>query len=79
LNGLAYIVSIDAGCVLDCVIKTKVFHVCKANPNVDAEWKKEHAKDCYINHSGSSGTMEVNATVEMFLLSVDSYNLHNLC
>jgi len=40
---------------------------------------EENAKDCCINHSGSSGTMEVNATVEMFLLSVDSYNLHNLC
>jgi len=75
LNGLVYIISIETGRVLDYVVKTKVCHVCKSNPNADDNWKKEHAKVCCINHTGSAGSMEVQATLEMFLRSIERYNL----
>ena len=49
--------------------------VCKSNPNADDNWKKEHAKVCCINHAGSADSMEVQATLEMFLRSIERYNL----
>ena len=33
MNGIRFFISIDTGCVLDYVVKTKFWHVCKANPN----------------------------------------------
>ena len=36
-------------------------------------WKNDH--NCSINHTGSSGAMEVSGAITMFKRSVDSYNL----
>ena len=56
-------------------MKTKVCHVCKSNPNASEDWKKKHAKECCINHKGSAGSMEVQATLEMFMRSIERYNM----
>ena len=41
--------------------------------NATKEWKEYHASVCAINHFGSSGSMEKNGAVEMFLRSVEKH------
>ena len=38
-----------------------------------AVWAEEHEKFCNINHSGSSGLMEVNGIVEMCMRSIEKF------
>lgn len=75
LNGIVFVISIDTGCVLDYVVKTKFCHACKSNPNATEEWKKSHQDVCCINHTRSSGMMEVEGSIEMFLQSVQKHKL----
>ena len=75
ISGMVFSISIDAECVLDYVVKTKFCHVCKANPNASEQCKEFHEKDCSINHTGSSGLMEVEGFIEMFLWSIEKYIL----
>ena len=75
LLGATFLISVDNGCVLDYSVKSKTCSVCKQYPNPTAEWKENHAPDCEINHIGSSGSMEREGAVEMFLRSVDKHNL----
>ena len=55
LNGMVFLISIDTGCVLDYIVKTKFWHECKANRNASEEWKATHKTLCCVNHEGSSG------------------------
>ena len=73
---MVFVISIDTGYVLDYIVKTKFCHICKSNPNASDEWKKNHEKECCVNHVGSSGKMEVEGSIEMFLRSIEK---HNLC
>ena len=58
LLGMVFAKSIDTGEVRDYVVKSLFCHTCKNKKEASAEWKKEHAPVCCINHEGSSGSME---------------------
>ena len=75
LLGATFVISIDNGCVLDYSIKCKLCSVCKKNQNPTDEWKKKHKPNCEINHTASSGSMEKEGAVEMFLRSIDKHKL----
>ena len=75
LLGATFVISIYNGCVLDYSIKCKTCTVCKKNPNPSEEWKKSHEPFCQINHRGSSGSMERDGALQMFLRSIDKNNL----
>ena len=75
LLGTTFVLSIHNGCVLDYSIKSKVCHLCKKNPHPTIEWKQKHAAVCQINHCGSSGSMEKEGAIEMFVCSVNKHNL----
>ena len=75
LLGATFVISIQNGCVLDYSIKSKTCSVCKKNRVPSEEWKKSHEPFCQINHKGSSGSMEKEGAVEMFLQSIDKHNL----
>ena len=79
--GVVFILSIDTGEVLDYVIKSLVCHECSAHSRWDKKsekyknWCDKHKATCYINHSGSSDSMETQGAVEMFLRSIDKNGL----
>ena len=75
LLGATFILSIDNGCVLDYSIKSKVCTVCRKHPNPTEEWLEIHKPVCAINHAGSSGSMEKDGAVEMFLWSLEKHQL----
>ena len=76
MNGVSD--SFDNGCDLDYIVKTKFCHIFKANPFASDQWKEFHVSDCCINHAGSSGLMEVEGSIEMFLRSIEKYNLRHV-
>ena len=45
LNGVIFVISIDTGCVLDYVVKTKHCQECKSNRNATEEWEKKAQKN----------------------------------
>ena len=47
----------------------------KKNQNASETWKKNHAESCMVNHKGSSGAMEKEGAIEMFLRSIDKHKL----
>ena len=73
--GASFIISIGNGLVLDYVIKSKTCQLCKRNPNASEDWKKAHKSTCGINHTQSSGAMEKEAVVEMFINSIERRKL----
>ena len=75
LPGVIFIISIDTGCVLDFSIKSLICHVCKKNKEVTETWEKIHEATCLVNHEGSSGSMEKEGAIEMFLGSVEKHEL----
>ena len=75
LLGMVFLISIDTGAVLDFVVKCLFCHECKKNQNASESWKKSHAEICMVNHEGSSGAMEKEGAIEMFLRSIEKHNL----
>ena len=75
LLGASFIISVDNSLVLDYVIKSKTCQVCKRNPDASEDWKKAHKPVCEINHAQSSGAMEKEAAVEMFINSIERRKL----
>ena len=78
--GVVFIISIDTGEVLDFEVKNLYCHQCSVNKNNNAKenfdkWYEGHKNNCTVNHQGSSGAMETEATFEMFLRSIDKNNL----
>ena len=78
---VVFILLVDTGEVLDYVIKSLVCHECSAHSRWDKKsekyknWCDKHKATCYINHSGSSDSMETQGVVEMFLRSIDKNGL----
>ena len=62
-------------------IKCLVCHECSAHSRWDKKsekyknWWDKHKATCYINHSGSSDSMETQGAIEMFLRSIDKNGL----
>lgn len=47
----------------------------KLNTLEHKDWLKTHESNCSINHTGSSGKMEIDAIVEMFKRSEENYGV----
>ena len=76
LKGITFVISIDTGCILNYIVKTKKqCQECKSNCNATEEWKEKHEKTCCINHIRNSGVMEADGVIQMFLNSSDMRNL----
>ena len=45
------------------------------DPDKYYSWKNNHDNDCLINHTGSSGSMEKQAAMDMFLRSIDKHSI----
>ena len=80
-HGVVFIISSDTGGVLDFSIKTLHCSSCQMHQSDDKQsekyktWYEKHAPDCTINFGGSSGAMESDAGVEMWLRSIKKNNL----
>ena len=75
LLGVVLALSIDTGCVVDYSAKSLICFTCKNNKDSSDAWKEAHRLNCSINHKGSSGKMEKDGSVEIFLRSVETRKL----
>ena len=81
LNGIVSAISISTGKVLDFEVKSKKCKGCEAHMHLDKSseeylsWKLDHNAECSTNHTGSSGQMEVNGTLEMYKRSCEKNGL----
>ncbi|KAL7296829.1 hypothetical protein TKK_0010226 [Trichogramma kaykai] len=72
LQGAASLIGHHTGKVIDIITKNKFCQACRRweNKNKDSaeylEWFEVHKEKCKVNHTGSSGLMEVDGIVEMF-------------
>lgn len=72
LNGVVSAISVTTGKVLDFEVKSKRCKACQEKKHINKEndefleWKADHSAKCSINHSGSSGSMEVYGVKSMF-------------
>ena len=72
LYGVTTLIGYNTGKVIDLLVKSSYCQICTYYKNdKDNPEYLEHKEDghCAVNHSGSSGKMEVDAVVEMFLRS----------
>ncbi|KAG8229879.1 hypothetical protein J437_LFUL008271 [Ladona fulva] len=65
--------------VLDNAVKSTFCHVCismksKAGTAEFDQWYSEHKEQCFINHDGSAGKMEVDGMLEIFARSIELHN-----
>lgn len=74
LIGVASLIGFYLKKVLDVVIKSLFCKACETQqlrlePGSEEllSWEEDHQEKCTINHSGSSGKMEVDAVTEMFM------------
>ena len=87
--GVVFIISVITGKVLDAVVKRLYCHQCVTHSalyggdsNQYNAWYQNHKTSCDINHVGSSGVMETNGAMQMFLQSMERQNLmyiHYIC
>lgn len=71
LYGLVTLIGYNTGKIVDFIVKSKYCKACeywnkKEDTEEYAEWIKNHASECNVNHEGSAGKMEVDAVIEMF-------------
>ena len=80
--GVVFIISVITGKVLDAVVKSLYCHQCVTHSalyggdsNHYNAWYQNHKTSCDINHVGSSGVMETNGAMQMFLQSMERRHL----
>lgn len=78
--GVVFIIAMQTGEILDYEIKSLYCHLCKHNKASKSKkdfesWYENHKQHCHINHEGSSGSIERDAAIEMFLRSIDKRSL----
>ena len=72
-QGRGYVISVRTSKILDYVLKTKYCHECTSHNKDDRTNKTflhcqiEHKDKCCISHFGSSGSMEKEGAIEIFL------------
>ena len=80
-HGVVFLISVETGEVLDFCVKTIYCHECTLHKKDDInsekhkQWYRDHASNCSVNQEGSSGAMECQAGVDMFLRSITTRNL----
>ena len=76
LFGVVFILLVDTGEMIDYQIKSKYCFECKARKHWDKnsggyqKWYDSHQPDCHINHTKSSGLMEVDSALDIFTCSI---------
>ncbi|XP_032681250.1 uncharacterized protein LOC116848839 [Odontomachus brunneus] len=80
LFGVSTLVGVYSNKVIDTLVKSSFCQTCNLWKNkfgtVEYEdWKHSHQDECTNNHEGSADKMEVNAVKEMFLRSMDKYQV----
>ena len=80
-HGVIFLISVETGEVLDYSVKTLYCHECtrhkkeQTNSENYKNWYEGHKPNCAVNYQGSSGAMECQAGVDMFLRSIGNRNL----
>lgn len=77
--GVCTIIGDKTGKVIDTEVLSSYCKSCdawksKRGSSEYSEWRKNHEKECLINHSGSAGKMEVVGMVRIFQRSEDKRN-----
>ncbi|EZA47079.1 hypothetical protein X777_16771 [Ooceraea biroi] len=80
LFGVTTIIGYYSGKVIDLVVKSSYCQACvywrkKEDTDEYTEWYEEHENECFANHSGSAGKMEVDAMKEMFSRSEEKFKV----
>ncbi|XP_041456583.1 uncharacterized protein LOC121408902 [Lytechinus variegatus] len=79
-HGVASVVSMDTGEVLDFEFLSKVCKECDVRKDWDRkgdeykEWWEGHEEECLAYHEGSSGLIEVESAARMWGRSIDKHN-----
>ena len=81
LYGVVVVASWDSGQVLDTEVLSKWCKDCHAKRHMDPtsteflDWWEEHQDVCEVNHTGSSGSMEVEGAMKIWKRSVTKHKL----
>lgn len=82
LFGVSTLIGKYSNKVLDACVMSSFCGACnlrkslkKSDPIAYAEWYSSHEDECTINHTGSSGKMEIDAIVKMFLRSESKHGV----
>ncbi|XP_053995806.1 uncharacterized protein LOC128885665 [Hylaeus anthracinus] len=80
LYGVTTIIGYYTGKVMDFVVKSGYCQACtfwsnKRDTDEYIEWYEQHEEECFANHYGSSGKMEVDSIQEMFLRSEEKFGV----
>ena len=79
--GVVFVISVVTGEVLDYDVKSMICHECVSHKNDDRlsqafiDWYSVHKDYCFINHVGSSDSMETEGAITIFLRSIKTRNL----
>lgn len=78
LIGIVSLILKFTGKIVDVTTHSSISKACYKWKGSEKEpeyiaWSGEHEKICNINHTGSSGLMEVNGIVEMFMCSIEKF------
>ncbi|EZA54492.1 hypothetical protein X777_05747 [Ooceraea biroi] len=80
LYGVTTLIGYYTGKIIDLIVKSAYCHACiiwkkKEGTDEYAEWYEQHEGECFMNHSGSAGKMEVDAIKEMILRSEEKFGV----
>jgi len=80
LYGVATLIGYYSGKIIDLVVKSRYCQACtfwnkKKDTDEYIEWYEEHKEECFINHDGSAGKMEVDSIQEMFARSEEKFGV----
>ena len=81
LIGIVSLIGKCTGKIMDVIVKSRYWQMCASRAGKMDEiefdaWYEDHRAECTMNHSGSSGKMEVDGVLEMFKRSVEVYNVY---
>ena len=81
--GVTTLIANNTGKVIDLAVKSSYCEACTQqkktlNEEEFEEWYEDHKDSCTLNHTGSSGKMEVDSVVEMFLRSIVKFGVKYL-
>ena len=81
--GVITLIAHNTGKVIDLVVKSSYYQACTQqkktlNDEEFEEWYEDNKYSCTLNHTGSSGKMEVDSIVEMFLRSIVKFGVKYL-
>ena len=81
--GVTTLIAHNTGKVIDLVVKSSDCQACTQqkktlNDEKFEDWYEDHKDPCTLNHTGSTGKMEADSIVEMFLRSIVKFGVKYL-